>query len=152
MLPPIPRFLLPRTLSKPTTFFLRHASKKSSPKKPKQSPPPKTRKPPLPPPKPPRPTVKYFSLSESLGSSGHSSILLYEHRPHLFLTGCYGLATLMVGWSAYTLYTNVYDARPGVPRWVMGVSLGSVTIMTAMALAVGYYPSRFEHLIPLGWG
>lgn len=155
----VPRFLLPRSfpprsflsrsLLNPTTtqtrLLIRHASKKASqkatPKKPhakhqKPPPPPLLQKPPLTLP------AKYFSLRESLGNSNRPDIILYACHNYRFLLSCYGLAGAMVAWSAYTYRTNLAIARAGVPDWVTKATWGSIALMSLMAVAVIYYPSR----------
>ncbi|RPB04828.1 hypothetical protein L873DRAFT_1840296 [Choiromyces venosus 120613-1] len=147
---PIPRFLLPRPflhLSTPRIFtrspssLIRNAS--TTPKKLKKRAPERIIKTTSPLPQ----TGKYFSLTETLGNSDRPAILLYAHHHRKFLLSCYGLASGMLAWSYYTYRTNIANARPGLPAWVTKASWGSITIMTVMAVAVGYYPTRLIQVI-----
>ena len=144
-MPAIPRFLLPRPFlhsSAPRIFTrkpvcqARNAGTKAQ--KQKKRAPEKNIK--ITSPLPQR--GKHFSLIESLGNSDSPAITLYTCRNRRFLLSCYGLSSGMLAWSCYTYRTNIADQRPGLPAWVTKVSWGSITVMTGMAVAVAYYPTR----------
>ncbi|KAG0643917.1 hypothetical protein HOY80DRAFT_1019864 [Tuber brumale] len=153
---PIPRFLLsrpflhlgtPRILTRYPSSLIRNAS--ANAKKPKKRIPGKIIKTTSPLPQ----TGKYISLTESLGSSDRPAILLYAYHNPKFLLSCYGLSSAMLAWSYYTYNTNIANSRPGLPAWATKVSWGSVTVMTVMAVAVAFYPTRliqaiYAHPIP----
>ncbi|CUS12238.1 unnamed protein product [Tuber aestivum] len=154
-MPPIQRFLLrpflrpsaPRVFTWNPSSIIRNAS--TNAKKLKKRAPEKIIKTTSPLPQ----TGKYFSLAESLGNSDHPAILLYACHNRSFLRSCYGLSSAMLAWSYYTYRTNIANSGPGLPAWVIKVTWGSVTIMTVMAVAVAYYPTRliqaiYAHPIP----
>lgn len=143
--PPLLPLLARLPTRSPITFRhqFRHASKKASraTTKKKVSPPAPVIKT-----TPPLPLLsqgpKYISLAESLGNSGGEKIILYTSNNRLFIVGCYGLATGMVAWSVYTWDTNIAKRRPGIPRWVVGATYVSITVMMLLAGVVSYYPTR----------
>lgn len=87
-------------------------------------------------------TGKHLSLIESLGNSSCPAITLYTCHNRKFLLSCYGLSSAMLAWSCYTYHVNIANSKPGLPAWVTKISWGSITLMTGMAVAVAYYPTR----------
>lgn len=87
-------------------------------------------------------TGKHLSLIESLGNSNCPAITLYTCHNRKFLLSCYGLSSAMLAWSCYTYHVNIANSKPGLPAWVTKISWGSITLMTGMAVAVAYYPTR----------